>query len=507
MKIFKKVQIRKCDECTIQHEQISSIDLMERAASVCFEWIQNKYSDEYTFYIVCGKGNNGGDGLALARMLLNKNYKVEVFIIQSSSDFVEDTQINFERFPESVYFLEGDDFEIPEGKTVIIDALFGTGLNKPLQGAAEKIVSKLNSIQAIKVAIDIPSGLLADELPKEDQTIFYADETLSFGFYKRSFLHKEGAKYVGNVHIMDIGLNEEFIQEEETDNYIIVNKDFIKEVKVRDPFSNKGDFGKAVLIGGSYGKIGAITLSTRAALKSGAGLTYALAPECGYGILQNSVPEAMFISGGEKYIEKADLPSKDCKIGIGTGLGTEDQTKKVLKDLLKQASEPLVIDADALNILAETPEMLSLLPENTIITPHPKEFERLFGETSSTMEQCELARKKAKENKIIIVLKGHYTTVLLPNGDCYYNINGNAGMAKGGSGDVLTGVITGLLAQGYEPDLAAMLGVFIQGKAGDYAAEKYSQEAMTAQDIIECLSDVFLELRKGEGKFCKCGVI
>ncbi|MDR1876163.1 MAG: NAD(P)H-hydrate dehydratase [Flavobacteriaceae bacterium] len=497
MKIFKAIQIRECDEYTIQHESILSIDLMERAVSACFQWIKNKYSKEYTYYIICGKGDNGGDGLALSRLLLNEKYKVETYVIQSTSDFSENAQINFERFPQSVYFLEGDDFEIPEENAIIIDALFGTGLNKPLKGLEEKIVSKLNSINALrKIAIDIPSGLFSDELPKEGHAIFKADETLSFGFYKRSFLHQEGAKYAGNIHVLDIGLDQEFIQKAKTDNYIVIDEDFTKNFKAKNPLGNKGDFGRAVLIGGSYGKIGATLLSTQAALRVGTGMVFTVAPECGYEILQSSAPEAIFIPGGEKKIEKISLPSESVKIGIGPGLGTESQVGKAIEALLKKAKEPLVIDADALNILSENEGLLKQLPENTIITPHPKEFERLFGKTSSTLAQCELARKKAKEYKIIIVLKGHYTTILVPDGTCYYNITGNAGMAKGGSGDVLTGVITGLLAQGYKPELAALLGVFIHGKAGDYAAEKYSQEAMTPQDIIKCLSDVFLSAKQ-----------
>lgn len=496
MKILTSTQIKECASQFIESEMTTSLDLMEKSALACFEWLKSRYSNEYTYYIFCGKGNNGGDGLALARLLNNENYNVEAFIIQSSSDFTEDTQINFDKFPKSVDFIEGDDFEVNEEKAIIIDALFGIGLNNKLKGEAEKIVSKLNEINAIKISIDIPSGLFTDSLPEENPTVFRADETLTFEFYKRSFLHPEAAQYAGKIHVLDIGLDKKFIENEQTDNYLIENDFFEKNYKRRSPFSNKGTFGKAIIIGGSYGRMGSITFSTLSALRVGTGLVFTGAPEYGSLVLQTVAPEAMFFSCGDKYIEDIQIPFKNYTIGIGPGLGTEVLTKMAFEKMLQNEKNPMVLDADALNIISESKDLLNLVPKNSIITPHPKEFERLFGKTNSTLEQCELARKKAKEHEIVIVIKGHNTAILLPDGLCYYNATGNAGMAKGGSGDVLTGIITGLLAQGYDSKLAAILGVYIHGKAGDYASEKFSQEAMTAQSIIECLSDVFLELNK-----------
>lgn len=496
MKILTSTQIKECANQSIQSEITTSLELMESSALACFEWLKSRYSNEHNYYIFCGKGNNGGDGLALARLLYNENFKVEAFIIQSSADFSENTQINFDKFPKSVYFIEGDDFEVTEEKAIIIDALFGTGLNKKLKGEAEKIVSKLNEINAIKISIDIPSGLFADSLPEENQIVFRADETLTFEFYKRSFLHLEAAQYAGKIHVLDIGLDKNLIENEKTDNYLIEYSHFEKNYKRRNPFSNKGNFGKAIIIGGSYGKIGSITLSTLSALRVGTGLVFTGAPEYGSLVLQTIAPEAMFFSCGDKYIEDIQIPFENYTIGIGPGLGIEARTKMAFEKMLENENNPMVLDADALNIISENKNLLNLIPKYSIITPHPKEFERLFGKTNSTLEQCELARKKAKEYEIVIVIKGHNTAILLPEGTCYYNATGNAGMAKGGSGDVLTGIITGLLAQGYDSKLAAILGVYIHGKAGDYAYEKFSQEAMTAQGIIQCLSDVFLELNK-----------
>lgn len=496
MKILTSKQIKECESQFIKSEETTSLALMEKAAMACFEWLKNKYSNEYTYYIFCGKGKNGGDGLALARLLNSENYNVEAHIIQSSSDFAEETQENFDKYPKSVYFIEGDDFEISEEKAIIIDALFGIGLNKKLSGIEEKIVNQLNESNAIKISIDIPSGLFADSIPEEGQTVFRADETLTFEFYKRSFLHLEAAQYAGNIYVLNIGLDKKFIEDEKTDNYLIEYSFCEKNYKGRNPFSNKGNFGKAIIIGGSYGRMGSITFSTLSALRVGTGLVFTGAPEYGNSVLQTLAPEAMFFSCGDKYIEDIQIPFENYRIGIGPGLGTEVLTKMAFEKLLEKENNPMVLDADALNIISENNDLLKLVPKNSIITPHPKEFERLFGKTSSSIEQCELARKKAKEYEIVIVIKGHNTAILLPDGLCYYNATGNAGMAKGGSGDVLTGIITGLLAQGYDSKLSAILGVYIHGKAGDYASEKFSQEAMTAQSIVQCLSDVFLKLKK-----------
>lgn len=497
MKIFNALQISACDRYTIQHEPVSSVNLMERAANACFSWIFKKYSAEYSFYIFCGKGNNGGDGLAIGRILNSKGLDTEIFIIENDAPFSPDSQINFERLQNAVssqhiHFLNDGNFEIPKEKIVIIDALFGTGLNRPPEGTAKKIIQNLNRLPYDKISIDMPSGLYSDKLPLGNTTIFQADFTLSFGFYKRSFLHPESAKFAGEIHILDIGLSHNFINQEVTSNFIVSEEEISAIFKPRNPFSHKGNFGKAALVGGSYGKIGAVTMAVAAALKSGAGLTFALAPECGCQILQTSVPEAMFISGGDKFISQIELPAEDCTVGIGMGLGTDKETVTALREFLARHNRPLVLDADALNIISENQEMLSLLPENSILTPHPKEFERLFGKTADTLEQVELARKKAQNHKLVIVLKGHRTAILTPDGNCHYNLTGNAGMAKGGSGDVLTGIVTALLAQGYPPEDAAKMGVFIHGKAGDFAVKKYSQEAMTPLDMIGCLSEVFL---------------
>lgn len=318
---------------------------------------------------------------------------------------------------------------------------------------------------------------------------------MTFQFWKRSFLHPETGNFAGKVIILNIDLNKEFIKKTAT-AYFVIDNDIISDVfKPRNEFSHKGTYGKTIIIAGSYGKIGAAVLATKAALKTGSGLTFVMAPSCGYEILQTSCPEAMFISGGEKLIEEIEI--QDYAVyGIGPGLGTDSLTEKAFLNFLEQSSAPLLLDADALNIISKNRDLLYLIPKNSVITPHPKEFDRLFGSTENSFERLELGRIKAKELQIFIVLKDHHTQIITPEGDVFYNITGNSGLAKGGSGDVLAGIITSLLAQKYSSHNACLLGVWLHGKAADLAAEKWSKESMLPGDVIEELGNVFLELNK-----------
>jgi len=332
-------------------------------------------------------------------------------------------------------------------------------------------------------------------LPEQDTAIIKAAHTLSFQFLKRTFLHAETAASIGQVHILDIGLDEQFIQFTHT-QFATIDIETAKSIyKPRTRFGHKGTFGKAILIGGSYGKIGAIALSTGAALRAGAGLVFTHAPQCGYTILQQLHPEAMFVAAGEKLVTEISIAIAANAIGIGPGMGTDDNTIQAFVNYIQHCKVPLVLDADALNILANNQDALHFIPANSIVTPHPKEFERLFGKTINSIAQIELARAKAMKHNIYIVLKGHHTAVLTPAGECWYNTTGNAGMAAGGSGDVLTGILTGLLAQGYSSKQAAILGVYLHGLAGDLAAEEYSQEALLAGDITNYLGKAFLQLQ------------
>lgn len=499
MKIFTVENIRSADQYTIQNEPISSVQLMERASSLCVEWIFSNCKHHTKFAIFCGNGNNGGDGFAIARMLYLKGFDIDVFIHKEQLKFSNEALINYNRSKDisGISLIDLHDVSTYnfDEKTVIIDALFGTGLSRSPEGIFKTVIEVLNSKNNPKISIDIPSGLFADQMNDENSTIFKADHTLTFQFWKKSFLHHETGIFTGKVIVLDINLAKEFIENTATDNFVIDDEVAQNIFKIRQDFAHKGTYGKAIIVGGSYGKIGAVVLATRSALKIGSGLTFVLAPNCGYEILQTSVPEAMFMDGGKKKTHQIQ-ELENAVYGIGPGLGTEKETEKALLEFLENHQSPLILDADALNIISKDKSYLKLIPKRSIITPHPKEFERLFVKTENSFERLDLAKTKAKELGIYIVLKDHHTQVVTPEGAVFYNITGNSGLAKGGSGDILTGIITSLLAQKYSEEEAAILGVWLHGKAADLAAEKYSKEAMQPTDVIDEIGNVFLHLNK-----------
>lgn len=496
MKIFTAEQIRNCDEYTIKNEPISSGQLMERAAQACVDWIFENCKNHRNFAVFCGKGNNGSDGFAIARMLHLKGFDVDVFT-STKAKFSADAGNNFRELKEFSGVSVKEFKEVKEyrfdNRTVIIDALFGTGLSKNIEGEFKELIDFLNLKNNLKISIDIPSGLFADTISSENAAIFKADFTLSFQFWKKAFLHPETGKYAGKVKVLDIELHQEYITETKTEDFVI-NEDKIKDLfRPRSEFSHKGTYGKVIIAGGSYGKIGAAVLSTKSALKSGTGLTFTLAPKCGYEVLQTSNPEAMFIEGGNDFIDHFEKDD-NAVYGIGPGLGTNEETVKSFLTFLKNHSKPLILDADALNIISQDSKNLKIIPENSIITPHPKEFERLFGTTENSFERVKLAKSKAKELGIYIVLKDHHTQVITPEGEVFYNITGNSGLAKGGSGDILTGIITSFLAQHYSEKEAAILGVWFHGRAAEFASEKHSKESVLPTNIIDEFGTVFKEL-------------
>jgi NAD(P)H-hydrate epimerase len=503
MEIFSAPQIRAWDEFTIQHEPIRSIDLMERAAAACVEWLEvNGYLCR-SFSIYCGKGNNGGDGLAIARMLSARDCAVTVQILEFGHMGTDDFQVNLARLhetPVSVRFIqdEGSFHPLPPDD-IVIDALFGSGLNRSLTGVTEQLVRHINEAGNEVIAIDIPSGLFADSSSKEN-TAIKALHTLSFQCYKPAFLVAENEIHTGFVHILDIGLHMDYLLQVSS-GMELLDIDMIRAVyRPRNPFANKGTFGHALLIAGSYGKMGAAVLAARSCLRSGVGLLTCHIPVCGYEILQAVVPEAMVLTDTDKNCNTALAKGGPAYqvVGIGPGIGTDARTAMLVRDVLARYRNPMVIDADALNILAADSSLLSGLPPYSILTPHPKEFERLFGPSANDFERLQLAGEKAKQYQCVIVLKGHYTFIAMPGGKGYFNSTGNAGMAKGGSGDTLTGILTALLAQGYSPGEAALLGVYLHGLAGDLAAADLSQESMLPSDLTDRLGKAFLSLAHKE---------
>ncbi len=501
-KIFSTAQIRAADEYTIKHEPIASIDLMERAANKCFEKITQLFSTDRSFIVFCGPGNNGGDGLAIARLLHMASYKVKVFVIRYADKCSDDFLMNEQRLNDLNKILlhninNIDDFPTISDQDIVIDAIFGTGLTKTVQGLAAECISSINKSNAFIIAIDLPSGLYADQHSDPSAPIIKANLTLSFQFCKLAFLFPENEIFVGNWEILVIGLSSQFIEQEATNNYYLTESSIRNLIKPRKKISHKGTYGHAFLIAGSIGKIGAAVLAAKACLKSGVGLLTVQTPACGYDVLQTSAPEAMHIADSSHKILQ-DIPQieKYTAIGIGPGIDQHYSTQKVLEYLFEQSKNPLVLDADALNIISQHKSLLKKIPAYSILTPHPKEFERLTESVNNDFERHALQLNFSKKHKVYVVLKGAHTCITTPEGMSYFNSTGNPGMAKGGSGDVLTGIITALLAQGYNPLEAALIAVYIHGLSGDIAKEQKGEIGMTASDLIHYLPDAFMMLSK-----------
>lgn len=497
MKIPNRSQIRNWDKYTIDNEPIASIDLMERASLAFCDWFQRTFPDAREVHILCGTGNNGGDGLAIARLLHQRFITAKVYVFHLPGLPSPDFATNLERLPKwgdiSVESLDAPP-TLPQG-TIVIDALLGTGLSRAVSDDLESIICSINQQDVMRVALDIPSGLFADAHTPSIR--INAHHTFTFEVPKLAFFFPENSEAVGDWHFASIGLHKDFYRDLQVSNFFIDKKCFKKITSERKKFTHKGTYGHALLIMGSYGKAGAAVLAAKASLRSGVGLASIHAPKAIYAILQNSVPEAM-VSIDTHEFALSEIPDLGVynAIGIGCGLGTSEAAQKALGKLLHEAKLPLVLDADALNILALHPEWLRQLPKDSLLTPHPKEFERLFGKTKNDFERNELQRQKAAELGVFILLKGAHSCVATPEGLCYFNATGNPGMATAGSGDVLAGLLTGLLAQGFPPKTALLLGVYWHGLAGDLAAQKQGMVSMIASDIIEHLGPAFQALSK-----------
>ncbi len=483
IKILSTSQIKELDAFTIKNEPIASIDLMERACSGFVEWFIERYDSSKSVLVICGTGNNGGDGLGIARLLSWMPYNITVLIVQSSSES-EDFQKNLKRLPPHVdqsVIQNPVHFGLPSSD-IIIDALFGSGLSRPLEGIQAKVVSAMNQSNAIRIAVDIPSGLLADS--HTFGPVVQAHHTVTFQLPKLSFLLPYNYSTVGEWHMVDIGLSRKFIAQASTRNYLVDEIGIQELIRPRKKYSHKGDFGHSLIIGGSLGKMGANILATKAALRTGSGLVTSLVPKCGYTAIQSSLPEAMaLMDPQENFLSHMPDIRPFNSIGIGPGIGKNKLTIEFVKAFFESQDIPCVIDADALNILSENGSVQNLIYPNSILTPHPGEFRRLVGEWQNDFERLELQRQLATRLKSIVVLKGAHTSIAMPTGEVYFNTTGNPAMATGGSGDVLTGILTALLAQQYPPQDAALLGVFLHGLAGDLASK--NRHAIIASDIIE----------------------
>lgn len=467
-------QIRKADAYTIANEPVSSIDLMERASKAFVGWFVNHFPDKkQAIAVYCGTGNNGGDGLAIARILFEHGYtQLNVKIVRYSPKTTNDFDVNLDRLHKSsISFTElllGAEFS-EETAAVIIDALLGSGLNKPLKGDFEKLAKFINSLSATVVAVDIPTGFFADgEIPPDEPAI-KADVVITFQQPKINFLLPESARHIDCWRVVNIGLDEKFINSLNSPYHFIEEKDARAIIKPRKHFSNKGTYGHALIIAGEPETMGAALLSASACLFAGAGLTTACIPQSGLVALNSSQPEIMAVIREEGKSPKIEWDKYNA-VGIGPGLGRKADALTLLTDTLEHFKKPIVVDADGLNLLSENPALLRKLPAGSVLTPHMKEFDRLFGQHANWWQRMQTARAKAAELNINIVLKNDYTLIVTPKGKVYFNSTSNPAMATGGMGDVLTGIITSLLAQKYQPEQACTLGVYIHGKAGDELA-------------------------------------
>lgn len=502
MKVFTGTQIREHDRYTMEHEPIRSIDLMERAAKALTFAITERWNAQTPFVVFAGPGNNGGDALAVSRMLLEQGYNLQVFLFNVHNKLSEDCEINkkrlLEKYPKSFTEISLN-FDPPTltPETVVIDGLFGSGINKPLSGGFAAMVKYINQSQAKVVSIDLPSGLMTeDNTYNVRANILKADLTLTIQQKKLSMLFADNQKFLGEIRVLDIRLSDEYARRTDSDFCLLEENDIRKLLQQRDEFSHKGTMGNALIIAGSFGMAGAAILSTRACLRAGVGRVTTHTPRRNYTIMQTAVPEAVLQMDREEtfFSEAVDLEDFDA-MGIGPGLGTQENTGIAMIAQLRRSQCPVVVDADALNILSNHRAWMQQLPKGIIMTPHPKEFDRLSGMTSNgCYERLAKARELAEQLQSYIILKGHYTAICMPDGKVFFNPTGNAGMATAGTGDVLTGILTGLLARGYSQADACKIGVYLHGLAGDLAAKELGMESLIASDIINYLPKAFLRL-------------
>lgn len=503
-KIFTDSRIAQLDQYTIENEPISSGELIERAArTFCNSFCSQFSPGRFSVIVFAGPGNNGADGLAIGRILAEEGYKVQGFFFDKDGRAGAVSRQKKELFAAApgVVFSEVEHEFIPPqltSSTIVIDALFGTGLSHPLEGGYAAVVKYLNASDALVVSVDIPSGLFSeDNTGNPLDTIVRADYTYTFEFPKLAFFFRENENFVGSVKILPIELSAEGKKTIPSDFYQVTDADISNLLPRRPRFSHKGNYGHALLIAGSRGMIGAALLSARAAMRSGLGRLTCHIPACGESVLQSGVPEAMLsIDPHTQVVTKVPDLSAFTALGIGPGLGKDPDTVSMLSSLLEQINSPIVIDADALNIIAENPFLLDSIPQNSILTPHPGELSRLTSHCTRDSEALSLARELAQKYHVFVVLKGAYSATCTPRGMVFFNCTGNPGMATAGSGDVLTGIITGLLAQGYESISAAILGNYLHGMAGDIYMGLYGESSLIASDIIDQLPKAFAPFNK-----------
>lgn len=503
MKILTSTQFKELDRYTIEHEPIDSIQLMERAARAIADYLMQLYSSSSRFIIFAGPGNNGGDALAVARILAKNNYCVDAYLFNINGRLSPDCLINKKQLNgySAINFTEvTSQFEFPhiEASDVIIDGLFGTGLNKPVEGGFAGVIAKINESPASTISIDLPSGLMTEDNTDNNlNAIVKADITLTIGHPKLAFFWAEYQPFIGQVETLDIGLSKEGYASLPSSISTLEESLVVDLLRPRNPFAHKGEMGHALLVSGQYGMAGATILSAQACMRSGAGKLTIHSAELNNQILQTSVPEAILSHDEcDTHVSNAIATYTYNAMAIGPGLGTHQDTAEAMHQLLCSYNNELVIDADGINILGTHNNWFIDVPQETILTPHPKELENLVGRCRNSYERMTKARDFAMRLQLYIIIKGHNSMICTPMGNVIINPTGNAGMATAGSGDVLTGILLGLLSRGYSPGEACILGTYLHGLAGDLAANRLGEESLIASDIIRFLPQAFKHLYK-----------
>jgi hydroxyethylthiazole kinase-like uncharacterized protein yjeF len=495
LKILTSVQTKLVDEQTMSEEPIKSIDLMERAAQRCCQWIMSHIDRSQKLAVIAGPGNNGGDALAIARILHSEKYEIKVFDLDIGNRS-NDCDLNLKRLKAKgisyVLISEAKDCDL-SGAEVIIDGMFGSGLTRAVEGVPLDLIKKVNESKARVVSIDIPSGMFGDRYLEASNACIEATDTLCLHLPKLTSLIPILGNVYGRMHLIDIGLSEAAITRQISPSYYVDSIAEYQSLFSREKFDHKGKYGHVLIVAGSHGKMGAAIISNRAGIKSGAGLVTALVPEIGLEVIQSSVPEVMAVVHEDDQLKSKNKAGTYDAIGIGPGIGTDSETLLLFEWILQHNESPMVVDADALNLLALNKKLWPSIPKGSILTPHIKEFERLFGSSKNELERIELLRSKATELGMFIVLKGAHTAIATPDSKVFFNSTGNPGMATAGSGDCLTGLITGILAQIKDPQTAAICGVYLHGVAGDLAAINTGFHTLVATDIVDQIGSAFKE--------------
>ncbi len=497
MKIFSPNEVIEIFRHTTEEDGVSMIDIVDRVGKGVAAEVKKLSNPDTLIVVFAGWGPNGAYALAAARKLIEEGIEPMIFLFnignRITADCANQKKFLLKQHPDAKFYEITQNFDIPtlNNNCLVIDGLFGIELDRPLPKSFGLLMRSINESGATIVSIELPSGLFSvwNTNNSSSRDIIHATVTLAVEFPPLAYFMEENIPLIGEWKILDVGLSREAIKKSPHTYYLLTHRDIKHILRNREKGPGKNAYGSALLCAGSYGMMGAAVLAAKGCLRAGAGKVFCYAPQCGNTVLQTAVPCAMFVpDAGEKTITRI-VPDREYQaIAIGPGIGVSNSTINAVEAFLKLSAakrHPLVIDADALNCIAERPIMMNYVPALSVLTPHSGEFDRIFGAQPSAEARLRKALEIAAYHNIILVLKGHYTAVVRPDGKVHINSSGTPALATPGSGDVLTGVITSLIAQGYTPETAAIIGVYVHGMAGQIAEEKHGEYGVIASDIAE----------------------